>query len=148
MAKHCRIQLFDSEIIYNSEESWAERLQGQNSFINDVFQKQVDSEESTRIKKETLFKKIQKRQKIKLSEQKIYLPTKSGKWSGSNRINYYKGILKFSIQHPFYKISWKYWKPEKFYPKMVEQINKNEEFYKKDLIQTKSFDERQRKEYF
>lgn len=31
---------------------------------------------------------------------------------------------------------------------MIEEINKNEFFYKKDVIQTKSFDERQRKEYF
>jgi hypothetical protein len=31
---------------------------------------------------------------------------------------------------------------------MIEQINKNELFYKKDVIQTKSFDERQRKEFF
>ena len=31
---------------------------------------------------------------------------------------------------------------------MIEQINKSELYYKKDVIQTKSFDERQRKEYF
>ncbi len=31
---------------------------------------------------------------------------------------------------------------------MIEQINKNEMYYKKDVIQTKSFDERQRKEFF
>lgn len=31
---------------------------------------------------------------------------------------------------------------------MIDQINKNELYYKKDVIQTKSFDERQRKEYF
>lgn len=31
---------------------------------------------------------------------------------------------------------------------MIEQINRNELYYKKDVIQTKSFDERQRKEYF
>ncbi len=45
-------------------------------------------------------------------------------------------------------MSWRYWKPEKFYPKMIEQINRNELYYKKDVIQTKSFDERQRKEHF
>jgi hypothetical protein len=31
---------------------------------------------------------------------------------------------------------------------MIDQINKNELYYKKDVIQTKSFDERQRKEYY
>jgi hypothetical protein len=62
----------------------------------------MDSAESTRIKKERTIKIIEKKGKI---------IAKSGKWSGANRINYYKGILKFSIEHPYYKISWKYWKP-------------------------------------
>lgn len=41
-----------------------------------------------------------------------------------NKINYYKAILKFSIDHPMFEVSWNYWKPEKFYPKMVNEINK------------------------
>ena len=48
----------------------------------------MDSAQSTKIKKEPTIKAIEKKGKI---------IAKSGKWSGSNRINYYKGILKFSI---------------------------------------------------
>jgi hypothetical protein len=47
----------------------------------------MDSEQSTKIKKERPIRLLQKIKKPNI---------KSGKWSGVNRTNYYKGILRFA----------------------------------------------------
>ncbi len=157
MTEFIPIKSFDSEIIYDSEES-VQHKELEDSFLNQVLEKAYEEESETRIKRDnnkSKTKLILKRTTPistptfpQFNERKKRNNSKSGKWSGANRINYYKSILKFSIEHPYYTVSWRYWKPEKFYPKMIDDINKTELYYKKDVIQTKSFDERQRKEYF
>ncbi len=59
MTSTINIQSFDSEILYNSEESVVPNS-GSNSFLNDVLEKVFEEEGETRIKREPKHKLIHK----------------------------------------------------------------------------------------
>ena len=106
MTQAVPIKSFDSEIIYDSEES-APIKRLEEEFLDQVLEKDIDEDSETRIKREFRTRPIAKKehhfqerrqnQRTNSSqERKKRNNSKSGKWSGANRNNYYKAILKFS----------------------------------------------------
>lgn len=106
MAQSVPIRSFDSEIIYDSEES-IHHKHCEDSFLDQVLEKGFEEESETGIKRDPSKKKTKQILKPTIVQSPTPLfpvainvrkrnNTKSGKWSGSNRTNYYKSILKFS----------------------------------------------------